>query len=84
MNPSLGVRFNAGAQGWDITQSLPCWLDQGQWNGAQLKELKRVPKHVLTIPSIGSRVFAELNMLWGPKFDKKFEEFSKINRIQAA
>jgi len=82
MNPTLGVRYNAGAQEWDITQALPCWMDQGSWNGTKLVELKKVPKHVLTIPSIGSRAFAELNSLWGPKFDKKFEEFCKANRVQ--
>lgn len=84
MNPTLGVRYNAGAQGWDITQALPVWMDMGSWNGARLIELKKLPKHVITIPAIGSKAFLQLNAMWGPRFDKQYNEFCKANRIRTA
>jgi hypothetical protein len=84
MNPILGVRYNAGAQGWDITQAIPTWTDMGSWDGVRLVELKKQPHHVLTIPAIGSRAFAELRAMWGPKFDKKYDEFCKENKIRTA
>ena len=75
-NSSLGVAHSGTPQGWRITQKEPYYHDLGIWEGMHLREVRFKNKHIMYIPEIGSRVFAELEECWLPRF-KSYEAYCK-------
>lgn len=82
IDPTLGVRFNPDSQMWEVTQMVPKVVDHGNWRGGRLRELKRVPQRIMSVPVLGSRVFGDIRSLWGPKVHDDYEGFCKEHNIR--